>query len=317
MGLFEYLVDQQIPFEKDAHLSKKSWVKTGGVCGCWITPQTVKQLTDICRYLYAEKISFEVVGHTSNIFFHSTYQPQVVVSTVKVCYYEVGEDVITCDCGAQVVKLAKECLSLGYAGFYGLVGLPGTVAASVYGNAGCFDCSISSMLVSVDVLLPDGSIRTFTKDECGFAKRSSIFKRKEVSGIILSVKLRATRAEDIEKEKEKSEKTVEYRRTKQEKPSWCLGSVYGNMVMKRNARNSIALALATLAATLHISSKRKATKRILLSLYGFRDLNPYVSDFNVNTFIWRDENAEQMFDRYKCFMSKVYNNLAIEIEERI
>ncbi len=315
--LLSFLLDRKIAFEERVSLKKKTWIKTGGDCACWINPYTVEELTEVGRYLYSNKIPFEVVGHTSNIFFHSTYLPQVVVSTVKVCNYEIDGDVITCDCGVPVVKLAKECLSSGYAGFYGLVGLPGTVAASVYGNAGCFDCSISSMLVSVEVLLPDGTVRTFSKEECGFGRRSSVFKRKEVEGIILSVKLKAERAEDIEKEREKSEKTVEYRRTKQEKPSWCLGSVYGSMVMKRNVRNILALAVSTVAATLHISTKRKAMKRALLALYGFRDLNPYVSDCNVNTFIWRDEKAEETFGRYKTFMAKVYDKLAIEIEERV
>ena len=315
--LLSFLLDRKIAFEERVSLKKKTWIKTGGECACWINPHTVEELTEVGRYLYSNKIPFEVVGHTSNIFFHSTYLPQVVVSTVKVCNYEIDGDVITCDCGVPVVKLAKECLASGYAGFYGLVGLPGTVAASVYGNAGCFDCSISSMLDSVDVLLPDGSVRSFSKEACGFAKRSSIFKRKEVSGMILSVKLKVTRAEDIEEEKEKSEKTVLYRRTKQEKPSWCLGSVYGSMAMKHNARNVVALIIGNLMGVLHISTKRKAMKRALLSLYGFRDLNPYVSDCNVNTFIWRDEDAERMFDRYKHFMSKVFNNLVLEIEERI
>ena len=315
--LLSFLLDRKIAFEERVSLKKKTWIKTGGECACWINPHTVEELTEVGRYLYSNKIPFEVVGHTSNIFFHSTYLPQVVVSTVKVCNYEIDGDVITCDCGVPVVKLAKECLASGYAGFYGLVGLPGTVAASVYGNAGCFDCSISSMLDSVDVLLPDGSVRSFSKEACGFAKRSSIFKRKEASGMILSVKLKVTRAEDIEEEKEKSEKTVLYRRTKQEKPSWCLGSVYGSMAMKHNARNVVALIVGNLMGVLHISTKRKAMKRTLLSLYGFRDLNPYVSDYNVNTFIWRDEDAERMFDRYKHFMSKVFNHLVLEIEERI
>ncbi len=317
MELVQYLEKQRIPYEQDVLLSRKTWVKTGGVCACWVSPQTVAQLEDVCRYLYAKKIPFEIVGHTSNLFFHSTSHPQVVVSTIKVNQYEIADNTIICDCGAPVVKLAKECLALGYAGFYGLVGLPGTVAASVYGNAGCFDCSISSMLVSVEVLLPDGTVRTFSKEECGFGRRSSAFKRKEIEGIILSVKLKIEHAEDIVKEYEKSEKTVEYRRTKQEKPSWCLGSVYGSMVMKRNVRNILARAVSTAAATLHISTKRKAMKRALLALYGFRGLNPYVSDFNVNTFIWRDEKAEELFGSYKAFMAKVYDKLAIEIEERV
>ena len=117
-------------------------------------------------------------------------------------------------------------MSAGYAGFYGLLGLPGTVAAAVTNNAGCFNCSISSMLTSADVLMPEGTVQTFTRDEFGYEKRSSIFKRGEVKGVVLSVKLKLQKAESIEEEFKKSEKTKQYRIIHQEGYANNLGSIY-------------------------------------------------------------------------------------------
>lgn len=316
MELEDFLKEAGIAYEQNVPLSKKTWIKTGGICSCWITPINVEQLTEVYRYLQTSGIKFDIVGQTSNIFFHSTYNPEVIVSTIHVNSYSTEGDVITCDCGTNVMKLAKDCLSQGYAGFYGLVGLPGTVASAAINNAGCFKCSISEMLVSADVLNPDGSIETITKEDFLYTHRSSAFKRGERQGIVLSVKLKVAKAADIEEEYRKSEETKAYRKTRQEGPKKNLGSVFASLNRKRNMKNWIATFAGKIAVFFGLSVQKRIYKQCLLWLYGYRDLNRYISDKKMNTFVWRDSNAEQKFVRYKDFMGKVFEGLTIEIEER-
>ena len=316
MELFDFLKDADIAYEQAVPLSKKTWIKTGGICGCWITPTSVGQLTEVCKYLQSNGIKFDIVGQTSNIFFHSTYNPNVIVSTVRVNNYKIEGDVITCDCGTNVMKFAKDCLAQGYAGFYGLVGLPGTVASAAINNAGCFKCSISSMLVSADVLNPDGTIETITKEDFQYTHRSSAFKRGERQGVVLSVKLKVAKAADIEEEYRKSEETKAYRKTRQEGPKKNLGSVFASLNRKRNMKNWIATFAGKITVFFGLSVQKRIYKQCLLWLYGYRDLNRYISDKKMNTFVWRDSNAEQKFVRYKDFMGKVFEGLTIEIEER-
>jgi UDP-N-acetylmuramate dehydrogenase len=316
MDLLLYLKEKEIPFEENIPLSKKTWIKTGGFCAYWITPRTIEELSALCKYLYANDISFDLVGQTSNIFFHSTYHPKVVVSTVKVNSYNLSGGVVICDCGVNVMRLAKELMAEGYVGFYGLVGLPGTVASAAVNNAGCFDCSISSMLLSADVLMPDGTVQTIHKEDFGYEKRSSKFKRGEMKGIVLSVKLKLQKADNVEEEYKKSEETKLYRKTKQEGPKQNLGSVFAVLKRKRNVKNELALLLSKVADLCHILPQKRAYKKALLTLYGYTDLNNYISDKQLNTFVWRDEEAEQKFVRYKEFMGKVFKDLTIEIEER-
>ena len=310
------LKEIDIPFLENLPLSKKTWIKTGGICAYWIEPLNVSQLTEVCIYLYSNGISFDIVGQTSNIFFHSTYNPEVIVSTVRVNSYSIEGDIITCDCGANVMKLAKDCLSQGYAGFYGLVGLPGTVASAAINNAGCFKCSISSMLISADVLNPDGTIETITKENFQYTHRSSAFKRGERQGIVLSLKLKVTKAADIEEEYRKSEETKVYRKTRQEGPKLNLGSVFSRLKTRKNLKNVASFVIAKIVGFYSFSVQKKLYKRMLLWLYGYTDLNRYVSDKQINTFVWRDSDAERMFARYKDFMGKAFENLTIEIEEK-
>ena len=317
MELLEFLSKHKINFEQNIPLSSKTWIKTGGVCSFWIAPLIVEHLTEVCRFLYKNNLDFGIVGQTSNIFFHSTYNPQVIVSTAKVNGYSIEGNTLSCDCGCNVMKLAKEMLTEGYAGFYGLVGLPGTVASAVVNNAGCFDCSISEMLISAEVLMPDGTITTFKKEDFGYEKRSSKFKRGEVKGIVLSVKLKLQKAVNIDEEYKKSEETKIYRKTQQEGPAKNLGSVFAVRIMRRNLRNNIVKAAMRVLPTLLRKEPRYIQKKAILLLYGYCELDSYCSDRQINTFIWKDENAEPMFIRYKELMNKVYDNPIIEIEERI
>ncbi len=314
--LILFLKEQEIAYERDVSLAHKSWIKTGGLCSFWIMPNTQSQLIEVCRYLYSKCEAFEVVGLTSNIFYHSSYNPKIVISTSKINKYVIQDQLAVCDCGVKVMKFAKDCLNKGYKGFYGLVGLPGTIAASVYNNAGCFDCSISSMLESIDVLTPSGEIKTLFRDQLLYRHRSSAFKRKEIQGVILSVKLKLERAESVEAEKMRAEETVKYRKTNQEGPSKNLGSVFSIMKRKNNFRNRLVRLIKRIAKLLGVKNDRALDKHLLLMLYGYTSLSPYISERNVNTFVWRDHVAEALFETYKQFMSEVYDNLTIEIEER-
>ena len=316
MQIKEFLSENNISYDENVSLASKSWIKFGGIASLWISPKTVSELEEVCRYLYGNNIAYDLVGQTSNIFFHSTYNPQVVVSTVKVNGYSIEGNILTCDCGCNVMKLAKEMLTEGYAGFYGLVGLPGTVASAVVNNAGCFDCSISEILISAEVLMPDGTITTFKKEDFGYEKRSSKFKRGEVKGIVLSVKLKLQKAVNIDEEYKKSEETKIYRKTQQEGPAKNLGSVFAVRIMRRNLRNNIVKAAMRVLPTLLRKEPRYIQKKAILLLYGYCELDSYCSDRQINTFIWKDENAEAAFEKYKEMMNKVYKDLQIEIEEK-
>lgn len=311
-----FLKQYRIPYDLNVPLSQKTWIRQGGTCRVWIIPHDKEQLKNICHYLFSSSIKFDIIGQTSNIFFHSSYNPDVIVLTTHVNGYVIDDDTMNCDCGVSVVKLAKECLSKGYAGFYGLVGLPGTVASAIVNNASCFGCSLSSMLISADVLLPDGSIKTLSKDNFHYSHRSSAFKRGEQKGIILSVKLKVEKVENVEEEVKRAEASTNYRKYYQEGYQRNLGSVFASRKMKKNAKNIIAMGLSRIISLFRIMPQRKAKKLLLLKLYGYQDLTLYVSDKNINTYVWRDERAETLFARYKQFVHEVFANAVIEIEER-
>jgi len=69
MKLTEFLEKHNIPYDMDVELKKKTWIRRGGLVRFWLKPMDVRQLELICKYLFSKKTKFEVIGHTSNLYF--------------------------------------------------------------------------------------------------------------------------------------------------------------------------------------------------------------------------------------------------------
>ena len=52
----------------------------------------------------------------------------------------------------------------------------------------------------------------------------------------------------------------------------------------------------------------------LFKLFGYKELTKYVSDKNINCFVWRDSDADLAFDRYLEFMNQYAKCDSLEIE---
>lgn len=306
-----FLEDLDIPFRMQVDLKYKTRIRQGGMCDYWIVPETLYQLETLVRYLYSHKLKFEIVGQTTNLFFKSSFHAFVIISTIKLSKYIIDGDDLVCECGVSVIKIARMCVDKGYKGYYGLVGLPGTVGAAIYNNSGCYDCSLSSMLSNIVFLNENGNIEILDRDSMIFDHRSSILKRRDKRGVILSVRLKIYQGKR-EDEIDKARKVMNFRKCMDEQSPKTLGSIYSISKPKLSVR--IIMKVLRIVNRFYCFDIQKAKKNILLNLYGYKVLNRYVSDRNLNTFIWRDSNAEMYFEKYKKFMEDTNEKLIMEIE---
>lgn len=321
MELSAFLQTEHIPYEENISLRKRTWIHRGGNARYYIVPETIEQLRELVTYLYKEQIEFKLVGHTSNLYIRNTTDIDIVISTIHLNHYEEIEGKYICECGVAVAGLSAKAIEHGYAGYEGLVNLPGTVASAVVNNASCFKCSISDLLVEAEVLCPDRGIRKYTKDMFVYRERSSAFKRGEEKGILLRVTLDCSRKEAKEKLLAKAKAHTEYRKTRQEGPKQNLGSTYPTYVMRAFSKNLPAYARILLSMTSKldkITGKKHSRKwiysLILLCNGKYNQLHRYISKYNFGCFVWRDEQADEAFDVYRSFVAKVSGMPDIEIE---
>lgn len=228
------LLECKIPFEENIPLKNKTWIKTGGITSFWITPISVNQLKQTIEIFKLENMDFELVGHTSNLYYTDDYNPLAIISTIKVKQFDEKEDYIECSCGMPVSVISRYCVNKGYVGFSGLVNLPGTVGAAICNNSSCFGCSLSDNLIECTFYnLEENKIVHLVPSELDFSYRSSKLKRKELKGVLLTLKL-SKKIGNIEDEKAKAMEATRIRKTTQEMPAYTLGSVFAGLIPKNN-----------------------------------------------------------------------------------
>lgn len=288
----------------------------GGMVGTLYEPENIDELREICTMLYCEGKNFDLIGHTSNIYFMPNYNVEYMVSTRKCKNVVEEEDCIVCDCGVPVVRLARRMVNNGIKGFEGLVDLPGTVGAAVYGNASCYGCSINSMLHSLELLKPNGETVTLHQSDLKLSKRSSSLKRRETEGVILSIRLKKEKGDTAELQR-MAEECHKKRMETQPGPKDNLGSIYavsGGWSFYSYLPRAVSKCYALL---LRLSGRgrndvQRAKKSLLFSMLGAKELLPYV--YGWNRYIWKDEQSHRLFWKFHKLHQKMFKQSKFEIE---
>ena len=270
------------------------------------------------RFLYEQHIDFLLVGHTSNLYILNSCSLSVVVSTKACNKYELVDNKIYCEAGVGVIRLANDMIDKGISGFEYLTGLPGTVGAAICNNSSCKTNSISQLLVSAEVLLPNGDVVNLSSDDFQFHFRTSIIKEKRLRGIILSAILMAKPSSNQEL-RILSDINANERRLYLEGHSKNLGCTVNRCFINGKMPLRYFIPYIIYLKWLSLTKKDQAlinlfAKKFLCRLAGCKLIVPYVSSKNPIIFMWLDEGADIAFPYYLDFMRKVYRTDKLEIE---
>ncbi|MGE6221044.1 UDP-N-acetylmuramate dehydrogenase [Nubsella zeaxanthinifaciens] len=143
-----------------------------------------------------------VLGGGSNMLFIKDYEGLVLKVSIKgINVEEQGDDVlVTAGAGEVWDVLVKYCVAKGYAGMENLTLIPGTVGASPIQNIGAYGVEVKDIFESCTAFeIATGEIRTFTKADCEFAYRESVFKGKlKGKFIVTSVTYRLSKKPNVQ-----------------------------------------------------------------------------------------------------------------------
>jgi UDP-N-acetylmuramate dehydrogenase len=139
-----------------------------------------------------------------------------------------GETCVFARAGAGLQALVDFTIDHGLARIHTMTGIPGTVGAAVYGNAGAYGHSISESVVKVRFF--DGEkIREFDNAACEFRYRESIFKRRK-QWVIFSTELELTPA-DRHDLRRAADEILAIRNAKYPPTMRCAGSIFKNLIL--------------------------------------------------------------------------------------
>jgi UDP-N-acetylmuramate dehydrogenase len=141
---------------------------------------TVADLVDLLARPTIKPLPKLILGQGSNILFVEDFEGLVIQIGLKgIEKVRENKEHVWLRVGASVDwhHLVTTCIEAGYGGIENLSLIPGTVGAAPIQNIGAYGVELSDVINSVGVLeVATGKTKTFTKSDCEFGYRYSVFK---------------------------------------------------------------------------------------------------------------------------------------------
>jgi UDP-N-acetylmuramate dehydrogenase len=149
--------------------------RVGGPAEWYVAPRNMNALQASVKYAVEEGLPVTILGAGSNLLISDRGIAGLVIATrhLRHSNFDLQTGLVTVAAGESIPALAWEAAKLGWSGFEWAVGIPGTVGGAVVMNAGAHGDCIADIFVSAEVLLPNGTLKTFTREELGYTYRTS------------------------------------------------------------------------------------------------------------------------------------------------
>ncbi len=133
-----------------------------------------------------------VLGGGSNLLLVTDFDGLAIRINIRGIEHRISNNDVYVDAGGGEVwnNLVNFCVDRGYAGIENLSLIPGSVGASPIQNIGAYGVELKDAFVSCRTFeIATGTFKTFTKHDCKFGYRESVFKSElNAQYIIVSVK---------------------------------------------------------------------------------------------------------------------------------
>jgi UDP-N-acetylmuramate dehydrogenase len=212
---------------RDAALSNYTRFGIGGPADVFATAHDTTAFTNAWRIARASGLDTVVIGDGTNLIVSDGGFRGVVL---KLSSNQIHRDsaAVSVESGASLQSLVDFTIDSGLKGLETMTGIPGSVGAAVYGNAGAYGHSIAERVSRVTFF--DGSgVREFNNAECAFHYRESIFKRHK-EWIIFSTELAMDRGDGAVL-RESADKILTIRNKKYPPTMKCAGSIFKNFLL--------------------------------------------------------------------------------------
>lgn len=186
MNIEKIITDlNQIKLSFNEPLSQFTYTKTGGPADCLLFPKSTAEVKEIIDYCNQEKIEWLCLGNASNLIVRDGGISGFVIMLSELNQVTLTGTTITADAGAKLIDVTKEALKMDLSGLEFACGIPGSIGGAAYMNAGAYGGELVDVFESAEIILEDGHIVTYSKEEMDFSYRHSILQN--MKGIVLNV----------------------------------------------------------------------------------------------------------------------------------
>lgn len=278
------------PHEEGKPLAHFSTFKIGGPARFFSEVRTKEELKLQLSFCKEKGLPFFLLGKGSNTLFDDRGFNGLVILN-RLDYLSLSEPIFCASSGYSFARLGLKSASLGWSGLEFAAGIPATVGGAIFMNAGAGRQETKDTLVEVLYIDEEGKERRFSKEECQFSYRTSVFQKKK--GAIIEGRFSLTPSHDA---KLKQKQAVDYRLKTQPYKEPSIGCIF------RNPKDAAAAQLIDKCG-----------------LKGMMTGGVQVSQKHANFIVNPQEmgKAQDVLDLIKKIKEKVFQDTGIELEEEV
>lgn len=197
-------------FFKNVLLKKYTTYKIGGPAKYFFVAKTKKDLILALKVSKKLRLDVFIIGGGSNLLISEKGFKGLVIK-IDILDIDFQQNKAVVGAGIGLTKLAYLSADKGLSGLEWSAGVPGTVGGAIYGHAQAFGTKISDVVESVEAIdLKTLETKTFTKEQCQFSLKNSVFK--ENKNLIITSAVLIFDKKDTEEVKNKIKELLEYRK---------------------------------------------------------------------------------------------------------
>ncbi len=225
---------------KNEPLKQHTSFRVGGPAKVYVVPEDIEELQKLIRFLYEEKLPYDIIGNGTNLLVSDAGVDHVVIeigralegiellpeanasdatsslrgassatgtaakpaagsAAARATSEATAVNATAADektyyvrvlAGTLLSKAAQFAATQELCGMEALRGIPGTIGGAVTMNAGAYGTEMKDVLYSVDVLTPEGELRTLTPAELALGYRHSVIPERGYVVVAATLALR-------------------------------------------------------------------------------------------------------------------------------
>ena len=220
MNIKEILANSKLNKENlyyNEPMKKHTSFKIGGPADVFAKINTIEELKELLSIADKNKIPLTVIGNGSNILV-TDKGIKGIVAKLNLKEIEIKKNlkenkiIVEVDSGVSLGFLSQKLLKEEISGFEELSGIPGTIGGAIIMNAGAHGKEMKDIITEIIAMDYSGKLHKFTKDECEFGYRQSIFQKENYIILHATLSLENGKTQQI---KEKMDTYMQYRKEKQ------------------------------------------------------------------------------------------------------
>jgi UDP-N-acetylmuramate dehydrogenase len=199
MPISQHFINAGLNVSVDISLAEYSTMRVGGTGSVLVHVTTEEELAKAIQIARTQNIPMYFLGSGSNTLFVDDFDGVLIkIETKGISTVEENNNstLFSVAAGEDWHEFVEFCVNQNLIGNENLAYIPGTVGAAPVQNIAAYGQVQEDTMVSLRAIeIESGEIKTFTKEECDFSYRGSIFK-SELKGkyCIVSVQYRLQKA---------------------------------------------------------------------------------------------------------------------------